>query len=524
MLKLEQIKIDAQLDQERQIKNSICQILKIEKSQILCYKILRKTIDARRKNKVCYVYTLGVDLKDGLEEKFSNLKFVEDTSLFFYDKKHIDTNPVVVGFGPAGMFCALALARMGLRPIVIEQGKKVEDRQKDIQDFWTNGHLNIYSNVQFGEGGAGTFSDGKLNTNLSNDICKKLLYEFCHFGAGEDILTNAKPHIGSDRLKQVVKNIRTEIIKLGGTIWFSHKLVDINVQNDTLQDIVICDLKANYKKNLKTKHLILALGHSARDTFEMLYAKKINIKQKPFAMGVRIEQKQADINILQYGEKYAKILPNADYKIVTHLPNGRSVFSFCMCPGGYVVGSSSGNGEVVTNGMSDFARDNDLCNSALLVNILPQDFENSHPLAGIYFQAKYEKLAFELGGRNYNAPCQTVGNFLGKSKQQSDMISTYKPNVKFCEIENCLPKFVSESLKLGLLEFNKKLKNFAKDNNLLLAIESRSSCPLTIIRDENFESSIKGVYPIGEGAGYAGGIISSAQDGIKVAQSIYNKL
>jgi len=421
------------------------------------------------------------------------------------------------------MFSALALARMGLKPIVIEQGKQVEEREKDINEFWGKGKLNPFSNVQFGEGGAGTFSDGKLNTNLNNLYCKKILNEFVHFGAPQEILYLSKPHIGSDNLKKVVKNIRQEIENLGGKILFSHKMTNILIEKDKIESVEIKNLQTNQTTLIKTNHLLLCLGHSARDSFEMLYQNNFNIIQKPFAMGVRIELAQEKVNISQYGKGYDKRLPNADFKLVTHLSNGRSVFTFCMCPGGYVVASSSEEGEIVTNGMSNFARNGKNANSALLVNVTPDDYNSSHPLAGIYFQAKYEKLAFELGGKNYNAPAQSVGEFLGV-KTNNSINSTYKPGITYTKIEKCLPEFVSQSLKEGIVELNKKLHGFSDNDNLLIAIESRSSCPLTILRDENLESNIKGVYPVGEGAGYAGGIISSAQDGIKTAEMIYNNI
>ena len=522
MIKLDQIKINVQKEQD--LKFHVCKKLKIDKNDIESIIILKKSVDARDKQNVVWVYSLGVCLKNNLENKFKSLKYIYEQKLFCYNKKSIEKRPIVVGFGPAGMFCALALARMGFNPIVIEQGKNVDDREKDVNNFWQNRIVNKYSNVQFGEGGAGTFSDGKLNTNLNNQICKTILNEFVHFGADKDILINSKPHIGSDKLKTVVKNIRQEIISLGGEILFSHKFESFESKNQRLNKVVVLDLINNKTKYFETNHLILALGHSSRNTFEMLYKKNIKIKQKPFAMGVRIEQNQQEINIAQYGEQNVKFLPNADYKLVAHLPNGRSIFTFCMCPGGYVVASSSEDGEIVTNGMSNFARDNNLCNSAMLINVTTDDYQSEHPLAGIYFQQKYEKLAFELGGKNFNAPCQTVGSFLYNTENNSYIECSYKPNVTFTNIKNCLPDFVAESLKIGLVELEKKLKGFANENNLLIAIESRSSSPITILRDENFQTNIKGIYPIGEGAGYAGGIISSAQDGIKVAESIYNQI
>jgi len=283
-------------------------------------------------------------------------------------------------------------------------------------------------------------------------------------------------------------------------------------------------LQNNDVITINCESLLLCVGHSARDTFKMLYDKGAAIKQKPFAMGVRIEQKQSDINLSQYGKYHVEGLPNADYKLVAHLPNGRSIFTFCMCPGGEIVASSSSQDEIVTNGMSNFSRDLENANSAVLVNILPSDFGSEHPLAGLEFQAKHEKLAFELAGGNFNAPAESVGEFLTGKSVRTNINYTYRPNLTFCKIEKCLPKIVTESLRLGLPELGQKLKNFAKRENLLVAIESRSSCPLTIVRDENFESNINGLYPIGEGAGYAGGIMSSAQDGIKIAERIYDKI
>ena len=517
MIKLEQIKIKIEYNYQDLIK--ICaKTLKIDEKLIKNIEILKKSVDARRKPDVFFVLCLGVTLDEKTENKFKNLKYEKPNLSLEYEKISYPKSPIVVGFGPSGMFASLALARMGLKPIILEQGKKVDEREKDVFAFWNGRKLNKYSNAQFGEGGAGTFSDGKLNTNVNNLLCKKAIYELWEFGAPKEILYEAKPHIGSDKLKDVVKNMRNEIISLGGKFFFSTKFVDFEKGKVTAQNI-----ETNEILTFDTDHLLLCIGHSARDTFEKLYEKGVNIKQKPFAMGVRIEQKQHDINVMQYGENYNPHLPSADYKLVAHLPNGRSIFTFCMCPGGQVVATSSDEGEIVTNGMSDFARDKENANSALLINVLPEDYHSTHPLAGIYFQAKYEKLAFILGGKNYNAPAQSVGSFLGR-KCESTINHTYRPGITLSQIEKCLPDFVSDGLKQGIPLLNQKAKNFAKDENLLIAIESRSSSPITIVRDENFESNIKGIYPVGEGAGYSGGIITSAQDGIKVAESIYEKI
>ena len=520
MIKLDQINLPIKYS-NLNIEKEICKKLNVKNLDIQNYEILKLSIDARKKPNIKYIASIGVNLKNGLEEKFENLKFEKNTRLLEYEQLKSNKKFVVVGFGPSGMFSALALARMGLNPIIIEQGKRVEEREQDVLEFWNNRNLNPYSNVQFGEGGAGTFSDGKLNSNINNDYCKIVINEFCSFGAPKEISYISKPHIGSDKLKSIVRNMREQIKNLGGTFLFSHKLQDICVNNGKIQSVLIKNLQNNNVITLNCDYLLLCVGHSARDTFKMLYSKGVEIKQKPFAMGVRIEQKQSDINLSQYGKESIDGLPNADYKLVSHLSNGRSVFTFCMCPGGEVVASSSSGDEIVTNGMSNFARNKENANSAVLVNIMPSDYGSDHPLAGLEYQSKYEKLAFDLGGRNFNAPAESVGSFLTGRPVKTNINYTYRPNLTFCKIKECLPPIVTESLKLGLPELNNKIKNFAKRENLLIAIESRSSCPLTIVRNENYESNIQGLYPIGEGAGYAGGIMSSAQDGIKVAESIY---
>lgn len=523
MIKLDQISLPIKYT-NLDIEQSVCRALKIKKEDIVFFEILKLSIDARKKPNIKYIASLGVNLKNNLENKFAKLKYEKNDKLLKYSQLQSNKKIIVVGFGPSGIFASLALARMGLKPIIIEQGKQVEEREKDVLAFWNDKKLNRYSNVQFGEGGAGTFSDGKLNSNLNNDYCKMVINEFYSFGAPKEITYINKPHIGSDNLKNIVKNIREHIKELGGVFMFSTKLKDIILNNNAVSEIVVENVEENFTTNIKCDYLVLCVGHSARETFEMLYNKGVKIKQKPFAMGVRIEHKQSDINLSQYGKEHIDGLPNADYKLVSHLPNGRSVFTFCMCPGGQVVASSSNEGEIVTNGMSNFSRDKENANSAVLVNITPDDYKSDNPLAGIYYQAKYEKMAFELGGKNYNAPAESVGSFVYNKKNKPNINFTYKPNITLCKIEQCLPEIVSESLKLGLQDFNKKIKNFAKDENLLIAIESRSSCPLTILRNENFESNVRGLYPVGEGAGYAGGIMSSGQDGIKVAEAIYKNI
>jgi len=523
MLRIDQITLPIKFS-DKDILSCISKRLCLPEKEIKAYELLKLSVDARKKPNIKYVASVGVSLHGKLEERFKDMKYEKVSHLLSYSKKQTKEKIVVVGFGPSGMFAGLALARMGLNPIIIEQGKTVDKREIDVKEFWQNRKLNKFSNVQFGEGGAGTFSDGKLNTNLNNDYCKSVIEELHRFGAPKEITYINKPHIGSDKLKTVVKNLREEIKSLGGQFMFSTKLVDIEIQQGRVEAIKVLNVETNITSCMKVDRLLLCVGHSARDVFSLLKDKKVMLKQKPFAMGVRIEQKQSDINKNQYGAEKIDGLANADYKLAVHLPNGRAVFTFCMCPGGEVVASSSDDGEIVTNGMSLFARDKENANSAVLVNVVPEDYGSDDPLAGVMFQAKYEKLAFKLGGENFSAPAESVGSFVYGNEAISNINFSYRPNLTFTKIEKCLPEVVSQSLKMGLPLLNHKLKNFAKDENLLVAIESRSSCPLTIVRDENFESNIKGLYPVGEGAGYAGGIVSSAQDGIKVAECIFKNI
>ena len=447
------------------------------------------------------------------------------------EAKNVDfeaKEPIVVGFGPSGMFAALKLAMSGLKPIVLEQGKSVDERQQDVDLFWNERKLNKFSNVQFGEGGAGTFSDGKLASNVSNEYTKTCINEFILNGAPEDIFYSHTPHIGTDKLKEVVRNMREKIVKYGGKVLFNTHFDGFETQNGKLTKVYATNVQTKKQECFETNALILAVGHSAVDVYRFLNNAGCKMVQKPFAMGVRIEQSQQDINLSQYGVGDSSI-PAANYKLVEHLENGRSVFTFCMCPGGYVVASSSDEGTVVTNGMSKHARDGKNANAAVLVNVLPSDFESDDVLAGVEFQHKYEKLAFELGGKNYNAPCEKVKDFLagkitGFDETFNRVETTFKPAVKFADISKCLPDFVSESLKMAFPKFNEKIKNFAHDDNLLIGVESRSSAPVQIVRDEKMMSSVQGLFPAGEGAGYAGGITSSAADGLKIAEQVIDYL
>ena len=426
---------------------------------------------------------------------------------------------IIVGAGPAGLFAALTLVNNGFRPIIIEQGKSVDQRKQDIENFQKTGILNTSSNVQFGEGGAGTFSDGKLTTGINNPFCKLVLKEFVKFGAPEEILYLSKPHIGTDNLINIIKNMREYIISKGGTFLFNTKVIYFDIKDNKIRGVLTYDKS---EKFIEADIVILAIGHSSRDTFKKIYEKGFEIEKKNFSVGVRIEHLQEDINKAQYGTITKLKLPPAEYKLAYHSPNGRSCYTFCMCPGGYIMASSSDENTIVTNGMSNFLRDNINANSALLVNVTPDDFKDSSPLAGMYFQQDLEEKAFKLGGSNYYAPIQRVQDFLENktSTYIGKVKPTYLPGVTLSNLNDILPDFVSTTLKEGIKYFDSKLHGFANPDSLLTGLETRSSSPIRILRNELLQSNIQGVYPCGEGAGYAGGIMSAAVDGIKCAYLI----
>lgn len=487
--------------------------------------IAKKSIDARNKTNVCFVYSLDIEVKGDEEYIFSILAWKDcellnkEIPLTLTPRINSKLRPIVVGTGPAGMFAGLSLAEMGLKPILLERGKSVFERQQDIHKFWQTRQLNTNSNVQFGEGGAGTFSDGKLMTGIKKSpLMRKVLQELASAGAPEEILYLAKPHIGTDKLIKVVENIRKKIISLGGEYRFEHHVIDFIIKDNQLQALKVQKNDGSLE-TIACDCVILAIGHSARDTFQMIYDRGLQIEQKPFSIGARIEHKQSLINQAQYG-RYANssFLGAADYKLAVHYPDGRSGYTFCMCPGGQVVAATSEENHVVTNGMSEFSRNKENANAALLVGVTPQDFGGTHPLQGMYFQQQLEKRAFELGGSNYNAPAQLVGDFLRSrpSQKLGNVTPSYSPGVTLTDLSLLFPEYITSTLAKAIVDMDKKLHSFASDDAVLTAIETRSSSPIRIYRDENFESNIKGIFPCGEGAGYAGGIVSSAVDGLKV--------
>lgn len=517
--------ITLQIDEkEDQLPQKVAKKLRIQPTDIKTYRIFKKAIDARKKDAIKWVYTIDLTTtKDAwLIDKKRAIKAPELKYQYVTPgQEKLKHRPVVVGSGPCGMFAGLILAQMGYKPLIIERGKDVEKRVEDVQAFWEKGIFDPNSNVQFGEGGAGTFSDGKLTTQIKNVRCHKVLEELAQAGAPKEITYKNKPHVGTDILRTVVKNIREEIIRLGGEYRFETCLTGMEVVNGKLQAI-----KLNDTERLETEVCVLALGHSARDTFEMLHELQLEIEQKPFAMGMRIEHLQEWINEGQYGEAAKSgYLGAAEYKLVHHASNGRAVYTFCMCPGGYVVASASEEGMVVTNGMSEYSRDGRNANSAVLVNVTPEDFGSTHPLAGMYMQRRFEELAYTLGGENYNAPCQKVGDFLANNVSEvlGEVTPTYTPGVRFVNMREALPKFMGDAVSEALVAFGKKIKKFDHADALLTGFETRSSSPIRMKRDEDYLCNIQGIYPAGEGAGYAGGITSAGVDGIEVAEAIITK-
>lgn len=506
------------------LKEKSAKKLKLSLKDIRDLKILKESVDARKKDNIKFNYSVEVSfdneeaLVNSLKDKDIILEISKYDAASEIKPREMKFRPIIIGMGPAGMFAGLLMAQKGLKPLIFERGHSVEDRTKAVAHFWKTGELNSESNVQFGEGGAGTFSDGKLTTRIKDSRCDFVLQELVKAGAPSEIVYSGKPHIGTDKLKIVVKNIREEIKRLGGEVNFCSKLEKIIIKNNEVKAVIINN------QEIPCDTLILAIGHSSRDTYEMLYKTNIIMEAKPFAVGVRIEHLQSIIDENQYG-KFAEHprLRAADYRL-THRcqSNKRSVYSFCMCPGGEVVAAASEGNRLVTNGMSYYSRNKENSNAAILVSVSPEDFEGTSPLRGMAFQRYYEGKAYELGGGGYRAPIQLAGDFL-KDKVSSKLGKikpSYTPGFEFRDLRQCLPGYVIEALKDGIQNFDRKIKGFAADDAVMTGIESRTSAPVKIIRNENFQSiSVKRIFPAGEGAGYAGGIISAAVDGLKAAEA-----
>ncbi len=524
MIRISNLRLPLGYDDE-DIRSACAKELRISTKAIVKASLYRRSIDARHKDDIHYTTSVDVTL-DGNEAaalgkaKCKNAVITEPYRYLPLKPKNSQKRPLIVGTGPAGLFCALILAQSGIRPIVIERGSRVEERTKAVSRMWHEARLNTECNVQFGEGGAGTFSDGKLNTGTKDGRARKVLLEFAAHGAPEEILYNAKPHIGTDKLRDTVKQLREELLSLGAEIYFDTKLTDIR----TLDGRIIAAEVENKgaKRLIDCDELVLAVGHSARDTFELIHRLGVRTEPKPFSVGVRIEHLRERIDRSQYGAAYHK-LPAAYYKQVVHLKNGRGVYTFCMCPGGAVVAAQSEANSVVTNGMSEFARDMVNSNAALLVSVNPDDIRGEHALKGMYWQRELERKAFIAGGGDYRAPVARVGDFLRgeQSTTLGAVTPSYLPGTRFSRMDAILPPFVTDSLREAIPLIDRRLRGFSHPDAILTAVESRSSSPIRILRGEDMQSvSLKGLYPCGEGAGYAGGIISAAVDGIKIAEAI----
>ncbi|NMF59251.1 NAD(P)/FAD-dependent oxidoreductase [Pseudanabaena yagii] len=527
MLRITEIKLP--LDHpEDALKLAILKKLQIKPEELTNYSIFKRSYDARKKTDIYLVYIVDVEtsVEKQLLAKFQadpHVSITPDMSYHHVAKapSNLKTRPIVIGLGPAGMFAGLMLAQMGFRPIILERGKAVRDRTADTFNFWKKrAAFNPESNAQFGEGGAGTFSDGKLYSQVKDPqhYGRKVLTEFVNAGASPEILYINKPHIGTFKLVGIVQNFRARIEELGGEIHFQSRVEDIDIQNGKAKGVTLAS-----GEYIASNHIVLAVGHSARDTFQMLYDHGVYIEAKPFSIGFRIEHPQTLIDRARFGD-YAghKTLGAADYKLVHHCKNGRSVYSFCMCPGGLVVAATSEVGRVVTNGMSQYSRNERNANSGIVVGITPEDYPE-HPLAGIDFQRRLESRAFELGGGTYAAPAQLVGDFLANRPSQAlgTVHPSYSPDVLLGDLSESLPDYAIAAIREAIPEFNKKIKGFAMDDAMLTGVETRTSSPIRIKRNENYQSlNTEGLFPAGEGAGYAGGILSAGIDGIKVAEAV----
>jgi uncharacterized FAD-dependent dehydrogenase len=534
MLRIKELKLPLN-HPDQALRDAIVGRLGIAGEDLLGFTVFKRSYDARKKSAIVLIYALDVDVRGEVAvlarlAQDPQVGPSPDTGYKFVNAAPPapgTPRPVVVGMGPCGLFVALILAQMGLKPLVLERGKVVRERTVDTFGFWRKRKLNTESNVQFGEGGAGTFSDGKLYSQVKDPkhYGRKVLTEFVKSGAPEEILYVSKPHIGTFRLVKMVEQMREEIIALGGEIRFQTRVEDVLVEGEgTLSGRQVVGVKLASGETIPTRHLVMAVGHSARDTFQMLYDRGVYIEAKPFSIGFRVEHPQSLIDTCRFGPNAGnKILGAADYKIVHHASNGRSVYSFCMCPGGTVVAASSEEGRVVTNGMSQYSRNERNANSAIVVGITPDDYPG-HPLAGIAFQRELESRAFVLGGGNYDAPGQLMGDFVRgvASTEFGSVIPSFKPAVHLTDLATALPDYATIALREAFVAFDKQIKGYYKEDAVLTGVETRTSSPIRIKRhDDNLQSlNTRGLYPAGEGAGYAGGIMSAAIDGIRVAEAV----
>lgn len=524
MIRIRQLKINIEKDSFEAIKKKVINTLKINIKDLIDLSIVKKSIDARDKKNILYIYEVNVVV----ENETSLLKKINSKDIFLVNEESyrnpvpgetiLNNRPVVVGAGPCGLFCALILAENGYRPIVIERGERVENRLNSVETFWKKGKLNPESNVCFGEGGAGTFSDGKLNTlvNDKESRIKKVFDTFISCGAPQEIAYDSKPHIGTNILRDVVINLRNRIINLGGEFFYNTCLTDVKIEDNHIKTIIV-----NKKRKINCDCLVLALGHSARDTIKMLYDYNMKMETKPFAVGVRIQHKREMIDQSQYGD-YSKILPPASYKLTHQATNGRGVYTFCMCPGGYVVNSSCEEGHLIVNGMSNYERNGENSNSAVVVTVGPGDYGNN-PMDGIEYQRRLEAIAYRKG--NGKIPVQLFKDYLNNtiSVKFGSIKPEFKGKYTFANLNEIFPYYINDSLKEGILAMDKKIRGFASDDAILAGVESRTSSAIKMVRGDDLVSNIGGIYPAGEGAGYSGGITTSAVDGIKVAEKIIEK-